>query len=310
MKEGDEADAMYFIVVGALEVLVNEGQLRVATLRQSQYFGESGLLKPISGDLPKRNATIRTLMFCELRLLLMDEFDRIVLKFPATLQNIRDTSKRREKQTNDTARRRSLNSFDAIRPETPKAVPGSRPGKRRGSTGTNMDNVESISLGCRSSAPNSPERSYSNSPEPDTGHNLKPNLEEVGGGKLAGTNKIPKRSAGEVTILEAINANENVHEMNVGPEVDRRKSAGTDKSPKEPRLAGDVTILEAIQAPETPGRRSQLKPIPVKKRRPFSVRAESTKHLTQPVRLRNEKIKTVPDLALSVTRWQAGMNAK
>eukprot|EP00622_Pseudochattonella_farcimen_P002985 FR738054.1.p1 GENE.FR738054.1~~FR738054.1.p1 ORF type:complete len:177 (+),score=3.46 FR738054.1:25-531(+) len=98
--------------------------------------------------------------------------------------------------------------------------------------------------------------------------------------------------------------------MNVGPEVDRRKSAGTDKSPKEPRLAGDVTILEAIQAPETPGRRSQLKPIPVKKRRPFSVRAESTKHLTQPVRLRNEKIKTVPDLALAVTRWQTGMNEK
>ena len=60
MKEGDDADAMYFIVVGALEVLINKGTLRVTMLRRNQYFGESGLLKTKSGHPPKRNATIRT----------------------------------------------------------------------------------------------------------------------------------------------------------------------------------------------------------------------------------------------------------
>ena len=41
--EGEEADAMYFIVAGSVEVLINvDGgkQLRVATLKQHQYFGE------------------------------------------------------------------------------------------------------------------------------------------------------------------------------------------------------------------------------------------------------------------------------
>eukprot|EP00622_Pseudochattonella_farcimen_P004371 FR739748.1.p1 GENE.FR739748.1~~FR739748.1.p1 ORF type:complete len:214 (+),score=9.53 FR739748.1:38-643(+) len=61
-----------------------------------------------------------------------------------------------------------------------------------------------------------------------------------------------------------------------------------------------------------PGRRIQHEPMMGKTGRGPKAERDSNSNilLTQPVRLRNEKIKTVPDLALSVTRWQAGMNAK
>ena len=134
VTEGDDADAMYFIVVGALEVLIHKGCLRVATLRQRQYFGESALLKSgeVTGDLPKRNATIKTLMFCELRLLLLDDFDRVVSKFPATLQNIANMSKKREAEAKEVERRRKL-SNNSTSEEKESGGRLSRLGIRRGS---------------------------------------------------------------------------------------------------------------------------------------------------------------------------------
>ena len=43
-----------------------------------------------------------------MRLLLIDEFDRVVQKLPATLQNVAITAKKREQQMKDVARRRSF----------------------------------------------------------------------------------------------------------------------------------------------------------------------------------------------------------
>ena len=267
MKEGDDADAMYFIVVGALEVLINKGTLRVTMLRRNQFFGESGLLKTKSGHLPKRNATVRTLMFCELRILCMDDFDRIIHKFPVTLQNIQVTSKRRATQTRDTARRRSVTKVMQDSSKESNAKKTERRGRRRGSLGTNPMTP-------------SPLASFSVPQE-------------------AGTEE-PATS----TLMENVNQT--------------KEAAGTDRNGKW--SAGEVTCVETISAPdetpsasEMPGRRIQHKPMMDSRtsRRPKAKRnSNSNILLTQPVRLRNEKIKTVPDLALSVTRWQAGMNAK
>ena len=266
MKEGDDADAMYFIVVGALEVLINKGTLRVTMLRRNQYFGESGLLKTKSGHPPKRNATIRTLMFCELRILCMDDFDRIIHKFPVTLQNIQVTSKRREKQTKDTARRKALTKLTQDSLKESNANKTEQCGKRSRSLGTTP--IVASPLG-----------SFSVPRE-------------------TGTEKTPTS-----TLMENVNQ--------------AKEAAGTDRNKK--RSAGNFTCVEMISAPEEtpsasemPGRRIQHEPLMGKTgRRPKAERdSNSNILLTQPVRLRNKKINTVPDLALSVTRWQAGMNAK
>eukprot|EP00621_Florenciella_sp_RCC1693_P012282 CAMPEP_0182551826 /NCGR_PEP_ID=MMETSP1323-20130603/46380_1 /TAXON_ID=236787 /ORGANISM="Florenciella parvula, Strain RCC1693" /LENGTH=67 /DNA_ID=CAMNT_0024763471 /DNA_START=21 /DNA_END=220 /DNA_ORIENTATION=- len=66
---------MYFIVAGSVEVLINVDSgktLRVATLKQHQYFGETALLQADGGR--KRNATVKTIMFSEFRLLRVDDF--------------------------------------------------------------------------------------------------------------------------------------------------------------------------------------------------------------------------------------------
>jgi CRP-like cAMP-binding protein len=86
MREGEEGDAMYFIVAGSVEILVGKALNRVAVLVEKQYFGEAALLMPEGNR--KRTATVRTLVFSEFRLLRSEEFVRILADYPDTRQQI------------------------------------------------------------------------------------------------------------------------------------------------------------------------------------------------------------------------------
>ena len=86
MKEGEEGDAMYFIVAGSVEIIVGKALTRVAVLIEKQYFGEAALLMPEGSR--KRTATVRTLVFSEFRVLRSEEFVRILADYPDTRQQI------------------------------------------------------------------------------------------------------------------------------------------------------------------------------------------------------------------------------
>merc|ERR1711988_105872 len=66
MRQGEDGDAMYFIVAGSVEILVGKVMNRVAVLVEKQYFGEAALMP--EGNR-KRTATVRTLVFSEFRIL-------------------------------------------------------------------------------------------------------------------------------------------------------------------------------------------------------------------------------------------------
>lgn len=68
VRQGDEGDTMYFIVRGAVEVIVKSAiaNKRVAVLTMNQFFGE-GAIATNEDSVHKRNATVRAIMFTELR---------------------------------------------------------------------------------------------------------------------------------------------------------------------------------------------------------------------------------------------------
>lgn len=80
--EGEIGNEMFFIFRGAVEVLKNGKRLMI--LSESQYFGELALLNKNS----KRTATVRTLCFCELRLLLRDKFFEAITHYPGMKERI------------------------------------------------------------------------------------------------------------------------------------------------------------------------------------------------------------------------------
>ena len=83
VQQGEVADSMYFVVAGRVEVLVNtelNERKRVAILKEKAYFGETALLNDSSNRF--RNATVRTLVFSELRCLKIDVFLKVLEKSP------------------------------------------------------------------------------------------------------------------------------------------------------------------------------------------------------------------------------------
>ncbi|KAG2526558.1 hypothetical protein BBO99_00002956 [Phytophthora kernoviae] len=75
--EGEIGHEMFFIFRGAVEV-VKKG-VRVGILGENQYFGEMAILSPDN----RRTATVRTLCFCELRMLSRARFLEALALFPA-----------------------------------------------------------------------------------------------------------------------------------------------------------------------------------------------------------------------------------
>ncbi|RQM13122.1 hypothetical protein B5M09_010004 [Aphanomyces astaci] len=93
--EGELGHEMFFIFRGAVEVLKDGIQLTV--LGENQYFGEMAILNKDC----KRMATVRTLCFCELRMLSRVRFLEALVHFPKMMQKLANYSKARAQAKNN-----------------------------------------------------------------------------------------------------------------------------------------------------------------------------------------------------------------
>lgn len=87
--EGEIGHEMFFIFRGAVEVL--RAGVQIGILGENQYFGEMAIL---SAD-NRRTATVRTLCFCELRMLSRNRFLEALTLFPAMQAKMAQVAKGR-----------------------------------------------------------------------------------------------------------------------------------------------------------------------------------------------------------------------
>ncbi|KAJ0399080.1 hypothetical protein ATCC90586_003045 [Pythium insidiosum] len=80
--EGEIGEEMFFIFRGVVEVV--KGDVQIGLLGQKQYFGEMAILNQNC----LRTATVRTLCFCELRMLTREKFLIALSHFPSMKQRI------------------------------------------------------------------------------------------------------------------------------------------------------------------------------------------------------------------------------
>jgi hypothetical protein len=92
IRQGEYGDCMYFLSTGDVEVVVN-GQ-HVATLGAGSPFGETAL---IQGE--QRNASIRTLTYCDVYTLQKDDFDALRRKYPEFDEQVKRVVQERLKDT-------------------------------------------------------------------------------------------------------------------------------------------------------------------------------------------------------------------
>jgi hypothetical protein len=92
IRQGEFGDCMYFLSSGDVEVVVN-GQ-RVAQLGAGSPFGETAL---IQGE--KRNASIRTLTYCDVYKLQKEDFDALRRKYPEFDEQVKQVVEARIKDT-------------------------------------------------------------------------------------------------------------------------------------------------------------------------------------------------------------------
>ena len=95
MQQGEEADAVYFVKMGILEVIV--GNTKVFTLKEGSFFGEQAFKTSTEGEhgTPRmvmrgqvfkqvksyRTATVKAVTRCQLPMLHQNEFFRILQVF-------------------------------------------------------------------------------------------------------------------------------------------------------------------------------------------------------------------------------------
>lgn len=125
VRQGSDADAMFFIVRGAVEVLValadGVRQRRVAMLSRNQFFGEGAM----KGPLAKRNATIRAIMFTEARTLSRADMLDAVGKAEALEK--REASQRRASASRSTRRLPSLRTTMRMKVYASRPAPAPAP---------------------------------------------------------------------------------------------------------------------------------------------------------------------------------------
>jgi CRP-like cAMP-binding protein len=80
--EGEIGEEMFFIFRGVVEIVM--GGVQLGLLGQKQYFGEMAILNQNC----LRTATVRTLCFCELRMLTREKFLIALTHYPAMKQRI------------------------------------------------------------------------------------------------------------------------------------------------------------------------------------------------------------------------------
>lgn len=95
--EGEIGEEMFFIFRGVVEI-VKEG-VQLGLLGQKQYFGEMAILNQNC----LRTATVRTLCFCELRMLTREKFLIALAHYPAMKQRIAKIVEKRTRRTPSSA---------------------------------------------------------------------------------------------------------------------------------------------------------------------------------------------------------------
>ncbi len=90
VRKGDMGDSMFFVSKGNVEIL-DEEDTTLGVLGEGSFFGETSLLK----EQP-RNATVRSVSFCNVYSLDKDSFDHLLNKHPKFKLELEKTSKDRE----------------------------------------------------------------------------------------------------------------------------------------------------------------------------------------------------------------------
>jgi voltage-gated potassium channel len=93
-KYGDDANEMYFISSGLVEVLSQDELTVYAVLEEGNFFGEVALL-----GRSQRNATIRAVDYCNLYILEKEAFDRVTEKYPEFAEQVRAIARQRKGQS-------------------------------------------------------------------------------------------------------------------------------------------------------------------------------------------------------------------
>jgi len=88
-KEGDQADKMYIIRAGEVEVFQNENKKKasIAKLKTNDYFGEMSLIRE-----QKRNATVITTKDTEVITIARDDFMELLAEEPSFAKKVSDST--------------------------------------------------------------------------------------------------------------------------------------------------------------------------------------------------------------------------
>lgn len=89
IRQGEYGDSMYFLSSGEVEVII-DGQV-VVQRGEGTFFGERALIKN-----EKRNASIRTVTYCDMYRLSRQSFDELRRKYPDFDQHVKEVFARRE----------------------------------------------------------------------------------------------------------------------------------------------------------------------------------------------------------------------
>ncbi|MBI2361398.1 MAG: cyclic nucleotide-binding domain-containing protein [Deltaproteobacteria bacterium] len=91
MRAGDPGEEMYFISRGTVEVVSAEGDVVYATLTTGDFFGEIALLLR-----QPRTASVRVVDYCDLYVLSVAAFNRVLTRYPGFAVHIRAVAKQRQ----------------------------------------------------------------------------------------------------------------------------------------------------------------------------------------------------------------------
>jgi voltage-gated potassium channel len=92
VREGEVGEKICFISQGKAEITTNEGGIVHGTLEDGDYFGDLSL---ILGE--KRTASVKALTYCEIFILIKEDFNGIKDKYP----EIREVLKKMSSEKTD-----------------------------------------------------------------------------------------------------------------------------------------------------------------------------------------------------------------
>ena len=96
MREGESGKAIYFITDGSVEITSEEGEKSWGTMSEGEYFGYMSMVLN-----ERRTASTKTLGYCDLLILKVDDFNRIKSEFPEFNDVLKRVSGERTEQLSE-----------------------------------------------------------------------------------------------------------------------------------------------------------------------------------------------------------------